>query len=146
MAILRRRLIDSIREHEGYSDVAYQDHLGTWTIGFGTNLQTLEVEEELAEAWMAGDLAEVADALEDIRGFSELDTDRQDVLIEMGYQLGIAGLLRFRRCWNALRSEDYDRAADEMLDSRWAREQTPDRAQALAARMRAGPSRNGHNP
>lgn len=143
MTILRRRLVDSVKEHEGLRLEAYQDSLGHWTIGYGTNLEVMEISEETAEAWLTEALADVSDSLDTVHGFPDLDSDRQDILIEMAYQLGIAGLLRFRLLWTAIRGGDYDRAADEMLDSRWAREQTPVRARTLAERMRGGPSRNG---
>ena len=145
MTVLRRRLLESVKAHEGLALESYQDHLGPWTIGFGTNLEVLEIDEETAEAWLIGDLAGVADDLEHVAGFADLDTERQDVILEMAYQMGVAGVLRFRLMWTALRDCAYDRAADEMLDSRWATEQTPERARELAARMRGGPSRNGDN-
>jgi len=50
----------------------------------------------------------------------------------MGFQLGVRGLLNFRRMWTALEQKDYAMAAEEALDSRWA-EQTPNRAAEVAA-------------
>ena len=146
MTTLRRRLIDSVKTHEGLSLTSYQDHLGHWTIGYGTNLEVLEICEETAEAWLVSDLADVTEALSAVAGFADLDSDRQDILIEMGYQLGVAGILRFRRMWAAIRAKEYIRASVEMLDSKWALEQTPTRASELAARMRGGPGRNGEDP
>jgi lysozyme len=144
--ILRRSLVDSVKEHEGFRARAYRDHLGHWTIGYGTNLEVMEIDDQTAENWLVVGLVDVAATLESVQGFGELDSERQDILIEMGYQLGVAGLMRFRLMWQYLRARDYDRAADEMLDSLWAREQTPERAQELADRMRpaVGPTRNGH--
>ena len=53
----------------------------------------------------------------------------------MGFQLGIGGLLGFRKMWAALERSDYAQAAEEALDSRWA-EQTPNRAQEVAEWIR----------
>ena len=62
---------------------------------------------------------------------------RHDVLVEMVFQLGADGVREFDRFLAAIRSSDWGRAANEMLDSLWARE-TPVRAKELADLMRAG--------
>jgi lysozyme len=67
--------------------------------------------------------------------FRDLSPIRQEVLVEMVYQLGLTGVLGFRRMLDALRQSDYRLASVEMLRSRWA-EQTPNRASELALRMR----------
>jgi hypothetical protein len=53
------------------------------------------------------------------------------VLIQMAYQLGVGGLLTFKRFLTALNEKNYDLAIKEMFDSRWAM-QTPNRVKALA--------------
>lgn len=68
--------------------------------------------------------------------YSRLNAVRQGVLIEMVFQLGIGGVRKFVRMLDCLNRSDYDRAADEMLASRWA-EQTPERAHRLADLMRS---------
>ena len=55
----------------------------------------------------------------------------------MAFNLGYAGLLQFRQMWSALERHDYDEAARQMLDSRWA-QQVGRRATELAAMMRTG--------
>ena len=56
----------------------------------------------------------------------------------MGYQLGIAELMGFKRMLAAMERGDYEAAAREMLDSKWARQDSPGRARRLAERMRRG--------
>jgi lysozyme len=68
----------------------------------------------------------------------KLTDDRRRVVANMGYQLGVAGLMGFRRTLAALERGDYDGAAREMLDSKWAKRDTPKRAGRLAGRMRRG--------
>ena len=62
---------------------------------------------------------------------------RAEVLINMAFNLGITGLLKFRRALDAVRVDDYEAAATHMLDSRWA-SQVGRRAVELARQMRTG--------
>ena len=58
-------------------------------------------------------------------------------LREMAYQMGVPRVMGFKRMLAALERKDWQRAADEALDSRWA-EQTPARAQRVALKMHGG--------
>lgn len=136
--MLSGRLIESVKTHEGKRNEAYRDHLGHWTIGYGTLLEKLEISDALAESFLREELEEKLARLETVTGFASLDDVRRDTILEMAYQLGVGGCLRFRLMWQAIREGRYDAAASEMLNSRWAREQTPRRAATLAARMRHG--------
>lgn len=53
-----------------------------------------------------------------------------NVLVEMEFQLGAAGLRGFKKMWAALKRNDYEKAKAEGLDSKWAK-QTPERANEL---------------
>ena len=64
---------------------------------------------------------------------------RRAVLLSMAYQMGVDGLMKFKNMWAAINRQDWDDAADQMLDSKWAR-QTPERAGRHARIMR------GENP
>jgi lysozyme len=66
-----------------------------------------------------------------------LSPQRQGVIVEMIFQLGMSGVRGFRRMWDALRNNDYNEAGAEMIDSAWA-QQTPTRAQTLAEIMKTG--------
>jgi lysozyme len=55
----------------------------------------------------------------------------------MGFNLGISRLLHFRRMLSALEQGDYQKAAVEMLDSKWAR-QVGKRATHLNHMMKTG--------
>ena len=64
-----------------------------------------------------------------------IDPDRRTILLSMAFQLGVNGLFNFKRMWRYIASGNWDRAAIEMLDSKWAR-QTPERATRHARVMR----------
>ena len=60
------------------------------------------------------------------------------VILSMAYQMGMEGLLGFRCFLASIAVCDYCLAATEMLDSKWARIDSPDRAKRLADMMRKG--------
>ena len=68
----------------------------------------------------------------------DLDDLAKETIIEMVFQLGETGVSKFRNMWKALESNppQYDVAATEMLDSRWAK-QTPGRAKEMSNHMRS---------
>lgn len=63
---------------------------------------------------------------------------RQRVLLQMVFQMGIAGLLRFKLALKAMQQGAWIVAAREMRDSEWHRTQSPARAERLAKRMETG--------
>ena len=54
----------------------------------------------------------------------------------MVFQLGVGGVGKFKKMWEALRKKDYGEASFQMMDSRWAK-QTPNRAESLSKVMRS---------
>lgn len=62
---------------------------------------------------------------------------RQAILISMVYQLGLVGVTKFTKMLEALKIGDFELAAKEMLDSKWAK-QTPNRAKRHSEQMRMG--------
>lgn len=140
-------LIDRIVRHEGFRSHVYQDAKGYLSIGHGQTVGRIElsngrvhlkdeglgITKRQARKLLLDRLEEISIALCVIPGYAW----RGGVLIEMAYQLGVAGLMKFKRMWAALELGRFDRAADEMLDSAWAR-QTPSRAKELADIMRNG--------
>lgn len=123
---------------------SYQDVNGVWTIGYGTTkyangLKVREGEEvNVTEA--AGLLRMHAyQALEDAADFAEnfgaMSPVRQLVLGSMAYQMGAGRLGLFVNTQEAVRRRQWSWAAEEMLDSKWAREDSPQRAFRLSVAM-----------
>ncbi|MEN6631676.1 MAG: hypothetical protein ABFD84_04565, partial [Candidatus Polarisedimenticolia bacterium] len=71
-----------------------------------------------------------------VAGWNGLPEDAQLVLADMTFQMGWPRVRDFRKALAAVERGDFETAADEMLDSTWAKEQTPRRAEALAELMR----------
>lgn len=126
----------------------YADHLGVSTIGFGFNLEAhrlpagMDADKGITRAQAERLLLlKLQDAINDARTFAwfaSLDEARQDAVVEMLYQMGLTRFRGFGRCIAALKAGHYAQASAEILNSRWARVQTPGRAQRIAATIRTG--------
>lgn len=116
-----------------------------WTIGVGhTGAQVyagLVWTGAEIDAQLHRDIAAVQTRLDaDLPWWRRLNNFRQDVLVQMGFQMGVPGLLDFRTTLDHAEQGRFGEAADAMLASAWAR-QTPARARRLAERMRTGAAR-----
>lgn len=133
-------LIESLKSDEGWRESPYQDHLGFWTIGYGfliDSRRNVRLPKKVGEYWLEvlaeEKFLELADRIPWIVDQPE---DVQQALGNMVYQLGVAGVLRFKRMLAALERGDRKTAAVEALDSKWAQIQTPVRAKRVAALIR----------
>lgn len=126
-------LRDALRRDEGLVGGPAGEH-----VGYGHRLPLTVAEAEALLGVAARTALEDAAAAVGADAWGALSPARRVVVASMSYQLGPSGLRRFEQMLGALRGGDYAAAAAAMLDSRWAREQTPGRAARLAARMRTG--------
>lgn len=118
--------------------VAGSKIVGNPTVGWGRNLASGGLRQEEADMMLANDLQAIQDALSaDWTWFTPLDPVRQDVLMNMAYNLGVAGVLSFVAMAVNLGVGAYGMAADEVMNSEAARE-LPARYQRLADAMRTG--------
>lgn len=131
---------DLVRD-ERFVPHAYRDSRGYLTIGIGRMVDArfgggITLDE--ARILLAHDIARVAAALEvRLPYWPDLSDARQRALANMAFNLGTPRLMEFRRMFAALADGDYDTAAAEALDSRWAR-QVGARADRIAAMIRTG--------
>lgn len=129
--------INQIKRHEGLKLHPYKCTAGKTTIGYGRNLEDKGITASEAEEMLLTDMCEVEERLFGEGLFSGLNDARKAVLINMGYQLGVSGLFKFKKMIAALDRKEYELAAKEMLNSRWAM-QTPNRAKELSDQMFTG--------
>ena len=126
-----------IHDEEGYRAKPYRCTSGALTIGIGYNLDAGMPFDE-AVLLMRHRIDKIRRALlERLEWFPKLNEARQAALLSMAYQMGLSGLLSFKRTLASIAAGDYEQASREMLDSKWAR-QTPERAQRTAYMMRYG--------
>ena len=136
MTLLKTPLEQLVAADEGLRLMPYRCSSGVLTIGYGTAFPLTEQEAHLL---LRHRLQGVLDQCERrFQWWPKLSPARQQVVASMGYQLGLDGLLRFRRMLAALERGDYRAASDEMLDSKWAISDTPARARRLAQMMLRG--------
>lgn len=131
---MMKELIIKIKQSEGFRGEVYQDHLGFDTLGYGTKMPISEKEAEMLLIARLNSKMREIETKQPI--YNALSETAKDIILEMCYQMGVNGVLKFKNMWAALKDGDYETAADEMLDSMWAK-QTPNRAEDLADKMRA---------
>ena len=122
---------------EGRRTRAYKDSRGIWTVGIGRNLEHVNFSDDEIALMFANDL-ERADSLARVLvpNFDTLSEARKAVLVNMAVNLG-PRLGQFARFLEAVRLEDFLRAAQEMEDSLWHK-QVGARALRLEEAMREG--------
>ena len=130
-------IYSQLERDEGFRPRPYRDSLGHWTAGFGWSLETgPPLSEETARIILKEHVSMIlADLTSRMPWTKQLSQPRFAALVNMAFNLGIHGLMSFRRMLVALQAEDYENAAVEMLSSRWAR-QVGSRANRLAEQMR----------
>ncbi len=87
---------------------------------------------------MRNDIDRLYRELSNYSWFKGLNDARQGVIIELAFNIGINGLLGFKRMIAALEPLNPPLAAKEMLDSKWAEQVGKNRSQDMASRMREG--------
>jgi lysozyme len=144
-AILKISLVG----HEGRRDHPYDDKtgrelrsgdklVGKLTIGVGRNLTDRGLRNDEIALLLNNDIDEaVTDAMRLVPSFVKLADARQRVLVELVFNLGGTKLARFKNFLAAIDAGDFDRAADEMLNSKWHID-VGARARTLARLMRDG--------
>ena len=144
----RDELIKEIIMDEGYKTETYEDHLGFLTLGVGHLVLDTDpeikqpvgtpVSEERIKECLNNDIAIVCSELDrNMAWWLKLDDNRQRVLANMCFNLGYPRLRNFKKFLAALQTGNWEEAAEEMLDSKWA-VQVGDRAKRLAKRMEKG--------
>lgn len=109
-----------LKEHEGYEQFPYTDSLGILTIGYGRNLQARGLSKNEASYLLEQDIDLAENYLGAYDYYDGLSGYRKAVLIDMMVNMGPSRLAKFVRMHAALLNGDYELAALEMLDSKWA--------------------------
>lgn len=145
--------LELLKKHEGFRSKCYKCTAGKLTVGYGYNLEANPlnltqamineiikkgVTKEYAENLLKMMVIDITKTLQArVEGFEKLDEARRWVLINMAYNLGIGGLLKFKNTLLLIRNGKYEQAAAGMLNSLWAK-QVKGRASELAKIMRDG--------
>ncbi|NKB22023.1 MAG: glycoside hydrolase family protein [Alphaproteobacteria bacterium] len=148
-----------VERNEARRHRAYFDSENIPTVGIGFNLkrrdardkieafgldydqvcnQQLELTDEQIDSLLVADLATAIDDASDLfTNFDDLNTARQIILVDMAFNLGKNRLSGFRKMIAAVAAEDWNEAANQMMDSRWYR-QVKSRGERNVEVMRTG--------
>jgi lysozyme len=134
----RQALERQLAIDEGRRAIVYLDTVGKLTGGVGRNLTDRPFFDDEIALMLKNDIALVETELDKrLPWWREMTDARQNVLANMCFNLGITRLLGFGKTLAHMCAGEYDDAAREMLDSKWAK-QVGARAVRLAALMREG--------
>lgn len=126
-------------EHDGQdgSGVVYKCPAGKLTVGFGHNIEDNPISARVAEMILQDDIGQTLADCERLDYFHTLSDVRKRVIMNMMFNMGMYTFLKFKRMAGAIRAQDWELAADEMMNSRWYN-QVGDRAKRLVNMMREG--------
>ena len=149
-------LLEDLTRDEGYIATAYKDSLGIWTWGTGRNLEAnpltgaewkalLDAAEISVSISLAGAQRLLGNGIRDAEQqcastftwWPTLDHVRRDAITNLCFNIGLQRLMGFRFMLQAMARGDYETAATELLESRYAT-QVKGRAQRLADQLRTG--------
>ena len=130
---------EMIIRHEGYRDEVYLCPTGHPTIGVGHKLtekdtfkKGVKYPKETLMKILGTDIANAEFYSRLLVGNWNLPEPAREVITMMIFQIGNHGITKFKKFLKALEEKDYATAKLEMLDSKWARSDSPHRAKELA--------------
>ncbi len=141
------KLRQELAEDEGCKYEVYLDHIALPTFGLGHLIVEDDpehgqpvgtpVSEERVRQAFALDVAVTIDECKVLYpDFDDLPEDCQLIIANMMFNMGRPRLSKFKGMKAGVDAKDWNRAAEEMVDSRW-HDQVPNRAKRLVKRMRA---------
>ena len=129
-------LKESLKKHEGYEPRVYKCPNGFDTIGYGFAIKDLFMDEEIANLILDKKIRGILARIEGDENWDSWFFDKpepvQDVLVNMIFQIGFSGVKKFKKTIKYIREDKLLLAGEEMLDSKWARSDSPNRAKELS--------------
>lgn len=144
---MSKLLTQMIKFDEGCMVKPYVCSAGKLTIGYGRNLQEVGITEKEAEHLLQNDLERVELEFMSMFGqerITKMGEVRAAALQNMLFQLGFRKFRGFVKMLDAIDQGNYALAADEALDSRWAK-QTPERAKRITHMLHYGEIPSAYN-
>ena len=132
------KLIEQLKVHEGVKLKPYKCSAGKLTIGVGRNIQDNGITMEEAEYFLQNDIAEArSQLLHAFPWMGDFNDARISAMINFTFNVGIGTVKKFENTLSYMQSGEWNKAADEMMDSRWAR-QVGNRAIEVTEQIRTG--------
>ena len=143
-------ILELLEYEEGYRKDAYYCSEGYPTIGIGQKIgpkgaplkyYNFTVSRDVSYAWLGETVetikGQLSTSIETQLAYHNCTPARKVIMESMCYQLGFDGLTGFRMMIKAMERMDWTEAANQALDSLWAK-QTPERANRHADVIRMG--------
>ena len=135
------KLLNQIKQHEGFKSRVYKCTNGFDTIGYGFAIKDLFMHEDVADLILDYKIRDILSRIENNNDwnvwFWEKPQAVKEVLINMIFQIGYSGVRKFKKTINYIKNDNYLDASEEMLDSKWARSDSPNRAKELSEILRS---------
>tara|TARA_R100001086_G_scaffold14988_1_gene7432 strand:- start:148 stop:573 length:426 start_codon:yes stop_codon:yes gene_type:complete len=135
------KLIEMLKRHEGVETHAYKCSASKITVGVGRNIDPeggLGLSEDEVDYLLQNDIKRIISELDfQYEWFSNLNEARKDAMIDISFNLGQTRLRKFEKALTAMSQNNWDKAADEFMDSKWSN-QVGNRAKELTAIIRIG--------
>ena len=126
-------LLELLKKHEGFRSRPYKCSQGHLTVGYGQAIKDLVLDEDIAEMILIRKVdRDTQDIIKRFPWWKSADNDVKTVVSCMVFQIGLSGFSKFKKTIDHLENKRYGKASAEMLDSKWGREQTPNRALELS--------------
>ena len=134
------RDLDNLKEmiikHEGYEPRVYKCPNGFDTIGYGFAIKDLFMDKEIADFILDKKIRGILAGIEANDDWDQWFWDKpqnvKEVLVNMIYQIGFSGVRKFRKTIQYIKDDSFLLASEEMLDSKWAKSDSPNRAKELS--------------
>ena len=134
------RDLDNLKEmiikHEGHEARVYKCPNGFDTIGYGFAIKDLFMDKEIADFILdkkiRGLLAGIEANDDWDKWFWDKPQNVKEVLVNMIYQIGFSGVRKFKKTIQYIKDDNFLLASEEMLDSKWAKSDSPNRAKELS--------------
>lgn len=129
-----------IKQHEGKRTYVYFDTLEVATIGIGRNISEsgIGLRDSEIEFMFNNDIEYCTNELEKHHFYNIQDEVRKGVLIELVFNLGIKGLLKFVHMISAFEMKEYETASNELLNSKWSKQVSKSRVNNILKRLSTG--------
>lgn len=135
------QLVQKIIEHEGIKKSVYKDSLGYDTIGVGFLCDArmnagLSVEECMLI--LNSRITNLDKQLSQYAWYTNQDSVRRGALIELAYNMGVQGLLKFTAFLELMQAREVGKASVDLASTLWSKQVSPNRVKDICMRIREG--------
>jgi lysozyme len=133
-----QQILEQLEKHEGLELKPYRCTSEKLTIGIGRNLEDVGISKEEAYLLLENDVKNVDQQIKTYMPWATfLNPARYAALINFVFNVGIGTALKFENAMAALKASDFGTAAEELLNSRWAK-QVGKRSTEISEQIRTG--------